>query len=113
MGQMDVPGILSAHGPVQELELDDALWHHLRDRGTYAKHIVKLTEIVEVHGDVPKLFVNSSATGQAPIVMVGPTATGRMLCIPLVPTGKWGVWKPVTAFEANTHHREKYAGAEL
>ena len=108
MKEPDITDILSSSGPVEELELDDALQEHLQERGTYDKHRVSLSEILEVHQLSPKLFTNSSPHGRAPVIMVGPTAAGRFLCIPIEPAGKWGVWRPVTAFEANTHHREKY-----
>lgn len=40
--------------------------------------------------------------------MVGPTRAGRFLCVPIEPTGKCGVWRPVTAFTANAHHVKRY-----
>ena len=113
MNDNGIDKILTKEGPVEELELDDALWQHLKERGTYPKHVVKLFEILQVFGHAPKLFLNPSETGHAPLIMVGPTDSGRMLCVPLVPTGKCGIWRPVTAFEANTHHRNKYHGVEL
>ncbi len=100
--------ILSSNGPVEVLELDGAFQQHLQVRGTYDKHRVSLPEIDQVFQLSPKLLVNSSPDGRAPVVMVGPTETGRFLCIPIEPTDKWGVWRPITAFEANAHHREKY-----
>lgn len=113
MRETSIQETLAREGPVEELELDDALCQHLLERGTYPKHVVKLSEILQVFGNVPKLFLNPSETGHAPLIMVGPTDSDRMLCIPLVPTGKWGIWRPVTAFEANTHHRNRYYGVEL
>ena len=110
MQEPNINDILSVNGPVEALELDDAFQLHLRERGTYPKHRVSLTEIVQVHQLNPKLFVNPSPTGRAPVVMIGATGAGRFLCIPIEPTGKWGIWRPLTAFEANAHHREKYWG---
>ena len=112
MGRIGIDEILSVAGPVQELELSDEMQEHLRERGTYDKHRVSLSEILQVHLLSPRLFLNSSASGRAPLVMVGPTETGRLLCVPVEPTGRWGIWRPITAFEANTHHRERYEGDE-
>jgi hypothetical protein len=80
----------------------------MTERATYARHQVSMTEILEVHGGDPRYFMNSG-THRAPIIMVGPTAAGRWLCVPLEPAGQSGVWRPVTAFEANAHHRGKYS----
>lgn len=110
MKDPDINDILSAFGPVTDIELDDTLREHLRERGIYGKHRVSLPEILQVHHSNHKLFVNSSPSGRAPLVMVGVTARGRFLCIPIETTGKWGVWRAVTAFEANTHHIERYQG---
>lgn len=110
MQESNMNDILAVNGPVEELELDEAFQQHLRERGTYAKHRVDLFEVLQVHQLNPRLFVNPSATGRAPVVMIGPTGKGRFLCIPIEPAGKWGVWRPLTAFEANAYHREKYRG---
>ena len=110
MKKPGIQDILSANGPVEELELDDAFQEHLRQRGTYDKHRVALSEVLQVQLSRPKLFLNSSPTGRAPIIMVGPTDEGRWPCVPVEPTGKWGIWRPVTAFEANAHHRSGYEG---
>ena len=103
----EVAGLFSRHGEVDALELDDAFQSHLAERATYAKHDVALSEVLQVHANAPKYFINSG-THRAPIVMVGPTLAGRFLCVPLEPTGRFGVWRPVTAFQANTHHRNRY-----
>ena len=110
MKEPGIEDILSENGPVEELELDDEFQEHLRERATYGKHRVSLAEILQVRLLRPKLFLNSSPSGRAPLIIVGPTREERWLCIPVGPTGKWGIWRPVTAFEANTHHRERYEG---
>ena len=71
MGEPDIKDILLAMGPVEGLELDDALGEHLQERGTYDKHRVSLSEILEVYLIMPKLFLNPSTTGRAPVVMLG------------------------------------------
>ena len=104
----ELRALFSTYGTVDELELDDALWEHLREGGTYSKHEVSLSEILQVFVDSPRFFLNTSPTGRAPLIMLGPTIAGRMLCVPIEPTGKLGIWRPVTAFEANSHHRQRY-----
>ena len=101
--------LFGQYGPVEELELDEELELHLRERGIFDKHIVSFAEILEVHAGSPRFMENSSVPNRrAPIVMVGPTRAGRFLCVPIEPTGKRGVWRPVTAFTANAHHVKRY-----
>lgn len=105
-----VEALLEEHGPVEELVLDEELEAHLMERGFYDKHRVSLTEIAETHMGHPRFFLNEGQH-RAPVVMVGPTAAGRLLCVPVEPAGRWGAWRPVTAFEANRHHHERYMEA--
>lgn len=110
---MDMDELFSAHGRVEELEITDEFCDHLGERSTYTKHIVSILEILEVHESSPKYFLNTGTPddpARAPVIMVGPTNAGRFLCAPLMPTGRQGVWRPITAFQANTHHRRKYEG---
>ena len=101
--------LFNKDGPVEEIELDAELELHLRERGGFEKHIVSLAEIREVFDGTPQFWRNSPAPGRrAPLVMVGPTLSGRFLTVPIEPTGKWGIWRPVTAFTSNTYHRERY-----
>jgi hypothetical protein len=109
---MELEELITYNGGVEELEWDEDLLQHINERGFYAKHDVTIAEILEVHRSAPKYFPNVS-TGSAPMVMVGPTATNRFLCVPIEPTGKFGIWRPLTAFEANTHHRQRYGGDQL
>jgi hypothetical protein len=104
-----IESLFLTHGRVEELAFDDRLIDHLNERGTYAKHVVSLAEILEVHQGRPRYFLNTgSGARRAPAIMLGLTARGRCLCVPIEPVGSDGVWRPVTAFEANAHHREKY-----
>ena len=89
----------------EELEL------HLVERGITEKHTGSFTEILEVLTGTPKYFENLPGR-RAPVSMVGPTRNGRMLCVPIEPTGKMGVWRPVTAFTADTHHVERFKSEE-
>lgn len=105
----DIVGIFSEHGRIDELELDDRFQEHLRERATYDKHRVSLTEVLQVHANQPKYFLNGSPQpGRAPVVMVGPTFEGRILSVPVEPAERFGVWRPKTAFEANVHHIARY-----
>lgn len=81
MKEPGIEDILSENGPVEELELDDEFQEHLRERATYGKHRVSLAEILQVRLLRPKLFLNSSPSGRAPLIIVGPTREERWLCI--------------------------------
>ena len=70
-------------------------------------HDVSFSEILGVFRIGPKYFENLRGR-RAPVVMVGPSIGNRMLCVPIEPTGKAGVWRPVTAYPANAHHVERY-----
>jgi hypothetical protein len=103
--------LFRANGSVDELEIDDEFRAHLADRGIYAEHRVRAIEVLEVHAGKPRYFLNASSpihTRRAPLVMVGPTLAARFLCVPLEPTGRRGIWRPVTAFEASAHHKTKF-----
>ena len=93
------------------LQLDDELRQHLLERGTYAEHEVILTELLEVHQDAPRYFANR-AQRRAPVIMLGQSIGGRILCVPIEPAGRRDVWRPVTAFEANAHDVERYEGGQ-
>jgi hypothetical protein len=105
---MVIEEIFAQAGPVESLEFEDEFFVHLQRRGHYDKHEVTITEIMQVHTGAPRYFGNEGQDRRAPVIMVGPTAAGRFLVIPIEPAGRYGVWRPITAFEANTHHREAY-----
>lgn len=107
MSEVEINSLFADNGPVEELELDEELEIHLKLRGQTEKHIVSFSEILEVFYAKPQYFENLSGR-RAPVVMLGPTSGGRMLCVPIEPTGRTGVWRPVTAYTANTHHVERY-----
>ena len=108
---MDIEAILDQYGVVEELVLTEEFSDHLLERGTFEKHNVSLAEIVEVHERAPKYFLNREGR-RAPIIMLGTTDSGRLLCVPLEPSGQLGIWMPVTAFEANSHDVERYMGGQ-
>ena len=48
MSDVEIQSIFADNGPVEELELDEELEHHLIERGITEKHIVSFVEILEV-----------------------------------------------------------------
>ena len=77
-------------------------------RRQYDKHYVSAKELRQAHAGAPEYFVNEPETRRAPLVLIGPTYSDRMIVVPIEPTHTRCVWRPVTAFEANTHDRERY-----
>ena len=103
-----IPGLFSTHGLVEAVECDAAFMEHMAsERRGYEKHAVSPQEIAEAQAGAPAFFENIGKR-RAPIVMAGPTQAGRMIAVPLEPTERKGVWRAVTAFEANAHHQERY-----
>ena len=100
--------LFSEHGTVEELLFDDEFIGHMSDEARqYGKHKVTMREIRQVHSNAPAYFLNGEGR-RAPLIMLGPTDSGRMLVVPLEPTHMHGLWHPVTAFEANRHHVRRY-----
>ena len=103
-----VKELFAEHGEPRELELTDEFMEHQAARAVYDKHLVSALEITEAHEGAPRYFVNEGELRTAPIALVGPTVAGRMLTVPIEPSGRWSVWRPVSAYEANRHHVERY-----
>ena len=104
----DLAQLFCEHGEVEELEFGDKFYLHLAERATYEKHQFTSQEVLEVHQGQPRYFENTGAGRRAPIIMVGPTLAGRFLGVPLVPAGRFGVWRPLTGFQANTNDVTRY-----
>ena len=102
----------SLHGTVDELETPEDFLDHLAARAIYDKHDVSASEVLEAHKTAPQYFANDGEGRRAPIAMVGPTRAGRMLCVPIGPTGRAGLWRCVSAYEANAHHIARYKEGE-
>ena len=101
--------LYSIHGVVGAIECDAAFAKHMAsEERDYEKHAVTPGEIEETLANAPVFYENEGDGKRAPIVMVGPAQSSRMLVAPLEPTGRKGVWRAVTAFEANAHHRRRY-----
>ena len=71
-----------------------------------ADHGVSILEVLEVLDLEPRFFVNRRAR-RASHVMLGPTIAGRLLVVPIEDWGR-AIWRPVTAFEANTWQSRRY-----
>lgn len=106
MSSADARRLFQTQGPVDEIEFDEEFAEHMASR-RYQKHDVTTSEILEAHWNGPRYFENAGA-GRAPIILVGRTIDDRYIVVPLEPTGRWGRWRAVTAFEANAHHRTMY-----
>ena len=103
-------GLISTHGRIEELEFDDAFAEHMAaNERAYAKHRVSEQEIREAWLGDPAYVENVGERRRESIIMLGRTRGGRILVVPLQPTHRWGVWRPVTAFEANAHHKKRYS----
>ena len=85
---------------VQELVFDAI------NEAKFADHGVGIMEVLDVLDLEPRFFVNRRAR-RASHVMVGRTHSGRVLIVPIEDWGR-GVWRPVTAFEANASHVRRY-----
>lgn len=105
----EVDDLVRTHGPVGALIFDERYEEHQRERASYQKHIVAVSEILEAHANAPRYFLNSKG---APMVMIGITDAGRVRAVPLDPSDTYGVWRPRTAFTANAHHRNRYQGGD-
>jgi hypothetical protein len=72
-----------------------------------ANHLT-IDEVQEVKDKWPRYYRNRPER-RASHVMVGPTARGRMLVVPIEPFGRSeGVWRPVTGFEAAPGQAARY-----
>lgn len=72
----------------------------------FADHGMTSIDVLDVMDLEPRFFVNRRDR-RASHVMVGPTRSGRVLVVPIEDWGR-GVWRPVTAFEANGWQARRY-----
>jgi hypothetical protein len=72
----------------------------------FAQHRVTPGEVQQVFDRQPRFYRNRPDR-RASIVMVGPTARGRLLVVPLEAVGD-GVWRPVTAFTPTPQQAARY-----
>lgn len=88
---------------VQELVFDAI------NEAKFADHGVGIIEVLDALDLEPRFFVNRRAR-RASHVMVGRTHAGRVLIVPIEDWGR-GVWRPVTAFEANGWQVRRYGSS--
>jgi hypothetical protein len=79
---------------IEDFELDES------NESEIAYHGVTLDEIDEVLNGDYRLLPNAKRHRNQPYLMVGRTAAGRWLTIPIGPTEQLGVWRPATAFNS-------------
>jgi hypothetical protein len=89
---------------VYDLQIDD--WN----ADEAARHGVSEAEIRQVLDGEP-VFLPNKKGHPAPIVMMGPTYGGRLLTVPLGPTGVDEVWRPATAWDSSHGERARYDAA--
>jgi uncharacterized DUF497 family protein len=85
---------------VGELAFDD------ENEAKLAAHGVTIEEVLQVLDGAPRFFGNRRDR-RATHVMLGPTFGGRLLVVPLEEWGS-GIWRPVTAFDADDEQRRRY-----
>ena len=102
-----IAGLFEASGAVEELEFTLEFLAHIEERATYDKHRISSSEILEAHHNNPRYFTNRAGL-RAPTIMVGKSARGRIITVPLEPSGTYSLWRPVTAFEANQHDIQRF-----
>ncbi len=109
--QDDLQAIVDAFGRIDAVVIDIAFAEHMAfRRRRYDKHMVAVAEIEEVFNGLPRFYFNSGENRRAPVLMVGETRAGRVIVVPIMPGTPEGVWQPISAFEGNAHHRERYRG---
>lgn len=72
----------------------------------FAHHGISVLDVLTVLDLEPRFFVNRRGR-RASHLMVGPTVSSRILVVPIEDWGR-AVWRPVTAFEANTWQVRRY-----
>lgn len=84
-----------------ELLFDDA---NLAKLGA---HDLTLRDALEVLDEDPRLMRGSSPEN-APYVLIGPNAIGRMITLPIDPTPLEGVWRPRTGYPSSEPEIARY-----
>lgn len=83
---------------VAALVLDE---HNVAEMGA---HAVSPEEIEQVISNRHVTVANPRG-GPGGVLLIGRTDGGRVLTVPLAPTGDPGTWRPATAFDASRHQR--------
>ena len=72
----------------------------------FAQHRITPGEVQQVFDRQPRFYRNRPGR-RASIVMVGPTARGQVLVVPLEEVGG-AIWRPVTAFSPTPQQAARY-----
>jgi hypothetical protein len=78
-----------------------------RNLAKLAMHGLAMRDALEVLDEDPRLMLNLSPDG-APYVLIGPTAAGRMVTLPIDPTPEPGVWRPRTGYPSSDSEALRY-----
>ena len=89
---------------INELELDS--WN-LEEM---ARHGVTGDEVQQVV-DGETVFLRNRRRRSTTLLMIGPTLGGRFLTVPLAPAGRFGVWRPATAWTSTGGEIQRYRAA--
>ena len=85
----------------------EALHFDERNEAKLAAHGVSIREAFQVLEGVPRALRNHGEG--APWVIIGPTATGRMITLPIDPTDEPGIWRPRTTYDSSRTESRRYA----
>ena len=85
---------------VREFVFDDV------NEAKFIDHGATIIDVLAALDLEPRFFVNRRAR-RASHVMVGPAQSGRVLVVPIEDWGR-GLWRPVTAFDANAWQVRRY-----
>lgn len=81
---------------IYDLEVDDENTRHMYDRHGVTEE--ELWEVFDSH-EVRIVANEGEHRTRRPYAIIGPTAAGRWLYIPIEATSSAGVWRPATAFD--------------
>ncbi len=90
--------------PTIELE---GLYFDERNEAKLAAHSVTIREAYQVLERAPRALRNHSEG--APWVIIGPTASDRMITLPIDPTDEPGIWRPRTGYDSSRKESRRYA----
>lgn len=86
---------------VYDLEWDDGNLDEI------ARHQVTAIEVFQVLDGSP-VFVRNKKQHQARLIMIGPTAGGRILSVPIAETPVDGLWRPATGWVSTEAEKARY-----
>lgn len=72
-----------------------------------ATHGLTMRDALEVLDEDPRLM-RGSTSENAPYVLIGPTAVGTMVTLPIDPTHEPGVWRPRTGYPSSEREIARY-----